>query len=152
MSGALVIGIGNPDRGDDGAGRLVARRLRELVPGLAPCELDGAASALLDRLSGRAAAYVIDAAATGRPIGAVQRFDAGHGPLPSGMDGCSTHGLGLAEAIELARALGTLPPRCIVYAIEGRDFSLGAPVSPAVAAAVEEVAARILRELRTHGA
>jgi hydrogenase maturation protease len=28
----VVIGVGNPDRGDDGVGRAVVRRLRERVP------------------------------------------------------------------------------------------------------------------------
>ena len=58
-------------------------------------------------------------------------------PLPRGALGMSTHGFGLAEALELARALGQLPRRCIVYAIEGASFETGAPLSPEVAAAVD---------------
>ena len=53
--------------------------------------------------------------------------------------GASTHGLGLAEAIELGRALGRLPARLVVYAIEGQGYATGAPLSPPVARAAEEV-------------
>ena len=40
--------------------------------------------------------------------------------------GSSTHALGLAEAMELARALGRLPP-VIVYGIEGKTFEIEMP-------------------------
>ncbi len=59
----------------------------------------------------------------------------------------SSHGLGLAEAVELARALGQLPRSCVVYAIEGESFAVGAPLSPPVATAVADVAARLRVEI-----
>jgi len=46
----LVLGCGNPDRGDDAAGRLVARRLGEL--GIEARENSGDALALLDAWQG----------------------------------------------------------------------------------------------------
>ena len=61
----------------------------------------------------------------------------------------SSHGFGVAEAIGLARALGTLPPRCIVYAIEAADFTPGAAPSAEVERAAHAVAALILAELAT---
>ena len=69
-------------------------------------------------------------------------------PLPQGAFGVSTHGFGLHEAIELARALGQLPSHCVVYAIEGASFETGAPQSPLVAGAVVEVASRLSAEIR----
>jgi hydrogenase maturation protease len=77
----------------------------------------------------------------------VWRFDVGTGPLPQCAFTVSTHGFGLGEAIELARALGSLPPHCVVYAIEGATFEAGAPLSPPVAAAVGDVARRLLAEI-----
>ncbi len=76
----------------------------------------------------------------------MHRFDAGAGPLPEAKFNLSTHGLGLAEAVELARALGQLPPRTIVYAIEADAFDAGAPLSPAVAAAIDAASGRIRAE------
>jgi len=144
----IVLGIGNPDRGDDAAGRAVAQRLRGTLPGgVALAEADGEATDLLARLEGPDVAYLVDACVSGAPAGTVRRFDVAQGPLPEGAFGLSTHGLGLGQAVGLARALGRLPQRCVVYAIEGASFEAGAPMSPAVAQAVGEVAGRLLAEL-----
>lgn len=144
----VVVGVGNPDRGDDGAGRAVARRLRGTLPeGVTLAEADGEATALLAHLDGADAAFLVDACVSGAPAGTVRRIDVGVAPLPEGAFGLSTHGLGLAQAVGLARALGRLPPRCVVYAIEGASFAPGGPLSPAVAGAVEEVARRLRAEV-----
>lgn len=144
----IVLGIGNPDRGDDGAGRRVARLLRWWLPEeIEVAEHDGEATGLLARLDGAAAAYLVDACASGAPAGTVHRFDAGAAPLAQRAFGLTTHGFGLAEAIELARALGQLPVRCVVYAIEGTCFEVGAPLSPAASAAVVDVVRRLGAEI-----
>jgi hydrogenase maturation protease len=151
VSGAprcIVLGLGNPDRGDDAAGREVARRLRGGLPeGVTVAEADGEATDLLARLDDADAVYLIDACVSGAPAGTVRRIDAAREPLPPGAFGLSTHGLGPADAIELARALDRLPETCVVYAIEGAAFETGAPLSPAVAGAVEAVAGRVRDEL-----
>ena len=144
----VVLGIGNPDRGDDAAGRVVARLLRDSLPDDAEIvELDGEATALLAHLEDTTAAFVVDACISGAPTGTVRRFDVGVGPLPQAEFGVSTHCFGLREAVELARALGRLPPACIVYAIEGKTFEMGQALSPAVAAAANAVADRLRAEL-----
>jgi len=144
----IVLGIGNPDRGDDGAGRAVAGRLRGTLPeGVFLAEVDGEATDLVALLESADTAYLVDACVSGAPAGTVHRIDLGSAPLPPGTFGLSTHGLGIAEAVELARALGPLPARCVVYAIEGALFETGAPLSPAVEKAVEEVAGRLRAEL-----
>lgn len=144
----IVLGVGNPDRGDDAAGRKVARLLRWMLPhDVEVAEHGGEATDLLARLEGVAVAFLVDACASDASAGTVRRFDVGEAPLPQRVFGVSTHGFGLAEAIELARALGRLPPRCIVYAIEGASFEAGAPLSPAVAAVVADVARRLLAEI-----
>ena len=137
----LVLGVGNPGRGDDGAGRAVAQALRGALPrAIEVAEADGEATDILARLDGASAAFLID--------GTVHRFDVSEAPLPQGAFGVSTHGFGLHEAIELARALGQLPSHCVVYAIEGASFETGAPQSPLVAGAVVEVASRLSAEIR----
>jgi hydrogenase maturation protease len=144
----LVLGVGNPDRGDDAAGRAVARALVGALPaGIEVAEVGGEATDLLMRFEGAAAAFLVDACASGAAAGTVHRFDVSQNPLPQSAFGVSTHGFGLNEAIELARALGQLPPRCVVYAIDAAGFATGAPLSPAVAAAVVEVASRLRTEL-----
>jgi hydrogenase maturation protease len=149
---SLVVGIGNADRGDDGAGRAVARRLRAHVSkDVIVLEHDGEATNLVAKLEGVPAAFIVDACRSGAPAGTVHRLDANQAPLPAAQFGLSTHGLGLATAIELARALSQLPRPCIVYAIEGACFESGAGLSPAVAAAIEPLARRILADLGRAG-
>jgi len=148
----IVLGIGNLDRGDDAAGPAVARLLRGALPrDVEVAEHGGEAAALLGRLDGVAEAYLVDACVSGAPAGTVQRFDAASTPLPQGLFGLSTHAFGLAEAVELGRALGQLPPRCIVYAIEAGAFEVGEALSPGVEAAVSDVARRIHDELAREG-
>ena len=144
----VVIGIGNIERGDDGAGRAVARLLRHMLPGeVEIVEQDGEATALLDSLDGASAAYLIDACVSNAPSGTIHRIDANHAPLPQASSDLSTHGFGLAAAVELGRALGRLPARTIVFAIEAESFTAGAPLSEAVAAATVIVADRIRSEI-----
>lgn len=148
----VVLGIGNPARGDDAVGRHVIRLLGGAAPrDVALLELDGEATALLRCLEGAAAAVIVDASHSGAAAGTIQRFDAGRAPLPQAAFGLTTHGFGLAEAIELARALGQLPQLCVVYAIEGAVFDHGAPLSPAVVQAATAVAAEIRGEFAVAG-
>ncbi len=144
----LVVGIGNPDRGDDAAGRAVARRLRDTVPPQVEVrEHDGEPTSLLTLLADAWAAYLIDACHSGLPAGTLHRFDVGAGPLPDCGFSASTHGLGLASAIELARSLGQLPKRCIVYALEAGDFQVGAVLSPGLREAIRKTANCVAAEI-----
>jgi hydrogenase maturation protease len=143
---SAVIGIGNPDRGDDAVGRIVARLLRDRD--VQAVEHAGEATALLTALQGVDQAWLIDATQSGAPPGTIHRIDCAKDSIPP-CNAISSHGFGAAEAIELARALGTLPPHCIVYAIEAADFKVGAALSPAVTRAAHEVAERILAEWTT---
>jgi hydrogenase maturation protease len=143
----VAICVGNETRGDDAVGRRVAALLREAAPlGVEIIERDGEATALLDALEGATQAVLIDACVSGAAAGAVRRIDVTREGLPQGELAGSTHGLGLACAIELARALGRLPPMCVVYAIEGAGFAHGAPLSPEAEAGAREAARRALAE------
>jgi hydrogenase maturation protease len=140
----LILGCGNRQRGDDAAGILAAERLRAL--GLAAEVCAGEAAELMEAWSGVDDVIVIDAVVTGAPTGTVQVWDGQRPPVFATSAG-STHGLGVAQAIELARALDRLPARLRVYGIEGKNFEIGSAVSPEVERAVEEVANRIAAEL-----
>jgi hydrogenase maturation protease len=145
---AVVVGVGNTERGDDGIGRLVARLLMGRAPShVRLVERCGEATELLNDMEGAGAVWLIDAAQSGAPVGTIHRIDcaASNAIVPQGS--VSSHGFGVAEAVALTRALGTLPPRCVVYAIEAVDFTPGAPPSPTATNAAREVAERILGEL-----
>ena len=140
----LIIGCGNRERSDDGAGILVAERLREL--GIRADTRSGEAVDLIEAWKGADDVIVVDAVVTGAPVGTVQAWD-GSQPLASVSTTTSTHGLGLAEAIQLAHVLDRVPTRLRVYGVEGRRFHLGADISPEVQRAVEVVVRRIIADL-----
>ncbi|GAA0415267.1 hydrogenase maturation protease [Streptomyces luteireticuli] len=151
-----VIGVGNEFRRDDGVGPAVVARLREraadrpLPPGAALASSDGDPGRLIGLWEGTELAVVVDAAHAhpGHP-GRVHRVDLDRRAARH-TGAASTHGLGLGEAVELARALGRMPGHLIVYAVEGADRSLGTGLTEAVAAAVDPLAERVEADIARH--
>jgi len=145
----LVIGIGNPDRGDDAAGLAVATRVRRATsPGeVTVRELVGDQLALIDEWTGATAVYVVDAVCSGGTPGTVYEFDAVN-TLTEHFRHRGTHTFSLADVIELARALGRLPRHLAGFGIEGASFNIGDGLSPQAEAAVEEVTGLLLGELK----
>ncbi|WP_338932793.1 hydrogenase maturation protease [Streptomyces netropsis] len=148
-----VIGVGNEFRRDDGVGSAVVARLRDsaahgrLPAGVRLVCCDGEPGRLIGLWEGADLAVVVDAAHAhpGRP-GRIHRLELdGYAAWQAGT--ASSHGLGLGEAVELARALGRMPERLVVYAVEGADGSLGTGLTRAVATAVEPLTERIEAEI-----
>ncbi len=151
----LVVGIGNPDRGDDGLSAAVIGRLRGRIPdGVRLLARNGDPLAQIDEWDGCGAVILVDAAMAINEPGRVHRLDLAAGSLPLGWPQTSSHAFGLAETVELARNLGRLPANLVLYLVESKSFETGAPLSPAVADAVNQVAELILADLtafsRTH--
>jgi hydrogenase maturation protease len=142
----MVIGVGNRWRRDDAAGLAVAQLLAGRLP-VQVLEREGEPAGLIDAWNGTDAVWLVDAVASGSPPGTVQRIDVAEQELPPDLFRASTHHLGLAEAVELARALGRLPERIVFYGIEGRSFEAGEGLTPAVEDAVGEVAEAIRKEV-----
>lgn len=136
-----VVGLGNPFRRDDGAGPAAVRLLREKLPRHVEVdEQDGEPLRLLDVWEGAALAVVVDAIRSGTdPPGRVVRLD--YGPSTGLRAGrcVSFHGAAAGQAVELARVLGRLPRRLIVFGIVGRDFEFGLGLSSEVQASLTTV-------------
>ncbi len=148
----LLIGVGNGFRRDDAAGLEVARRVRRAgLPQVAVLERDGDPASLIDAWSTADAVVVVDAVSSGSPPGTLHRFKVGDAALPASFARPSTHAFGIAEAVELGRALGRLPDRLTVHGIEGEDFGLGEGLTDSVARAVGRLNAEIRDELSAVG-
>jgi hydrogenase maturation protease len=144
---ALVIGIGNDLRQDDGVGLVVARRLKACaIDGVEILEHDGEATSLLEAWECFQRIAVVDAMWSGAAAGTILRMDA-HGPGIARGVWHSSHSPGLAEAISLARTLGRLPPALVVYGIEGQAFGYGRGLSPAVENAACDAVRQLVVEL-----
>jgi len=148
MSHILVIGVGNEYRSDDGVGLVVARELcAKKLPGVQIAESSGDGAALLEAWETAGTVILIDAAYSGADPGTMCRFDVNSEPVPISLSFHSTHAFGVAEALELARALQQLPPSLIVYTIVGKHFSAGTGLSPEVSEAAKKVVAQVMLEV-----
>ena len=144
---ALVLGVGNPDRGDDGIGPHVARRVAALaLPGVRVVERVEPTD-LPDAWEDAETVVIVDAAHTGRPPGTVLVRDAVARPLPAGGGSGGTHAFGVTEAVELARALGRLPAALTVVSVEAGEVGIGQPLSDAARAAVTTAAQTVVTAL-----
>jgi len=137
----LIIGLGNPDRGDDTAGILVARRLREC--GIDAVEHTGATLNLLDLWTASDPVIVIDAVMSGAAPGSIQVWDPSKIRIKNILFRASTHEFSLADTIELGRTLNRLPAWMRIYGIEAARFETGAQPSPEILSAVERAAEEI---------
>ncbi|GAA0250919.1 hydrogenase maturation protease [Saccharothrix mutabilis subsp. mutabilis] len=139
---AVVVGVGNEFRRDDGIGPAVARSLARR--GVRAEVTDGDPVRLMEAWADAELVVVVDAMRCAPAVpGRVHRVSFG-GSLPSAT---SSHGFGVPEAVELADALGRLPDRLVVFAVEVAEVGFGLGLTPAVAAAVPTVEAAVLTEL-----
>jgi len=144
----VVIGIGNPMRGDDAAGVEVAGRLRSRVPpGVEVIACGEEPSRLMEAWEGASSVVLIDTVSSGGRPGTLHRFDAGEKAVPGPTFRSSTHAIGIADTIELARALGRLPRRVRIYGVEAGSFATGAALTPAVETAVTALVHDVLNDL-----
>jgi hydrogenase maturation protease len=148
----LVVGLGRRDRGDDAVGPVVARMVADLRRDDAAVHECDEPSGLLDAWQGHDSVVVVDAVVSGSPPGTVHVLDA----EPEGLGAAGaratagrggTHALGLVDVIGIARALGRLPRRVVVVAVEAARFDHGAGLSPAVEGAVPAAAAAVVAQL-----
>ena len=167
MPAAVLIGIGNPYRRDDGIGPALVTAIGQLgPPGVSLIISDGEPSQLLDAWSGAPLAVVVDAVLCDVPApGRIHRtmLDPASGQLSGGSladagdaaadaggtsaGAASTHALGIPDAVRLAGALGRAPRRLVVFAVEAADIGFGPGLAPPVAACLPELIQVVLAEL-----
>lgn len=151
----VVAGFGSEYRHDDGVGPLVAERAVAEMPlsfnvGPLSDPLD-----LLGVWNNADLVIVVDAVHSGAPAGTIRSLEVDVTGL-STFDGdaepavglSSTHGIGLAGVLRLARALGQAPRRLVVVGVEGERFDLGPGLSELVESAMTEAVQRVVNLMR----
>jgi len=108
---AVIVGIGNTLRGDDGVGVHVAREAARRYPALAAVTAPGIDLDLLGPLGQADKAVVVDAVHSEQvDVGEVVQIDWDPG-LPGTASPAGRHRLTLADLVQIARALGRPLPR-----------------------------------------
>lgn len=145
----LVIGIGSDFRCDDRAGLAAVRLLKEKnIPGVEIIEETGEGTALMERWKDAEYVFLIDAVSSDSPPGTIYRIDIQRQSIPKTFFHSSTHQFGVAEAVEMSRALNRLPPHLIIYGIEGKIFSMGVEVTLAVNDAGLQAVDLVIEDIR----
>ncbi|MGX9791166.1 hydrogenase maturation protease [Mycobacterium sp. MMS18-G62] len=147
MTTAVVIGIGNSFRRDDGVGLVVAEEVAHRgLPDVRVVTAIGEPTAILEAWCDAPLAVVIDAA-TGEDVcpGRIRRWTPDQSPAPGGA--VSSHAISLPQAYELGEALKQLPHQLVVLCVDVADTDYGPGLTPAVAAAVPAAVEAVFAEL-----
>lgn len=144
----LVIGVGNPLRGDDAVGPAVLEALSQesLPQGVVLHNIGGDAADLIDLLEDGRAAVIVDAVAADEEVGKVLTIDCVQ-PLPQQQFLSSSHAFGVAEGVELARTLGQLPSPCFIVGITANKWAMGGGLSQPMKEAVPRAVAVVKEKL-----
>jgi hydrogenase maturation protease len=122
----VVIGVGHRDRADDGVGPAVVEALGRRFENVVTLVREGDLAVLPLLWEPDDDVVIVDVIVSAGPVGELSEIDPDHLELSSGM---STHGLNVADAVQLARRLDRMPTRLRVFGIGGREFGYG-PISP----------------------
>ncbi len=146
----LVIGLGNPLRGDDGVG---VRVIQELATQALPPHvqvLDGGTPGLglINLMEGRQRVILIDAANVGQSPGQFVRFLLDEVQLLGYNQHMSIHAAGLRDALLLAQALEMLPPEVIIFGVQPSQLDWASGLSPEVEAVLPNLLAAVLSEVK----
>jgi hydrogenase maturation protease len=152
----LLLGIGNGFRKDDGLGPEVLKQLQSAqlqgakLAGVQLQVQSGEGSSLMAAWQGYEQVVLVDAVCSGALPGTIFELEASEQVIPSRFFHYSTHAFSVAEAIEMAKALGELPQSLTLFGIEGADFGSGTGLSPIVTAALPELLLRIHNRYPAH--
>jgi hydrogenase maturation protease len=140
-----VVGIGSPSS-DDQAGWLVIDALaNKLPPDVELTKLDRPGSLLISLLEKADKVILIDAMQCGGSPGEIRHFALGE--WANYRTGLSSHGLGVFDALMLAKELDCLPETLDLYGIEIGSALPGDQPSDAISDAAEKLAYRIAKGL-----
>ncbi|HLK58126.1 MAG TPA: hydrogenase maturation protease [Chthonomonadaceae bacterium] len=149
MSKALLIGVGNAFRHDDGVGLWVVQEIRKRnIPNLTVLESSGDGAELLDAWQEADTVVLVDATQSGSAPGTLHRLNAREQPLPAYLaPRSSSHLFSIAEAIRMGAILNQLPRCLLLFGIEGRDFSPGCGLSSVVQQTAQELVLTLCTDL-----
>lgn len=147
LTRVLVIGCGNPLRGDDAAGPTLVRRLWDRgLPADVRCA-DGGTGGMdvVFQMRGVPEVILVDACRTGAEPGAIFEVPGDEVANLPPLAGINLHAFRWDHALAFARWLlrEGRPERVTAMLIEGATFDVGAALSPPVDRAIDAVADRL---------
>jgi hydrogenase maturation protease len=148
----VIVGLGQPFWGDDGAGHAVIDRLTQIqrLPQNINI-LEGGTSALFDAILSNKyeRAILIDAAEIGRQPGEWICLNTEQLACKPDVknNACNSHQLNLGDLLALGQLFNVLPKTTLIYAVQPLSLEWTNQLSEPVWEAVSEIAECILREI-----
>ncbi len=144
----LIIGLGNPLRGDDGVGVRAVQMLAEQTLPASVEVIDGGTRGLdiINLMTGRRRVILIDAADVGRPPGQFARFTVDEARFLGSDQHFSVHTAGLRDALLLAQALDMLPSEVIIFGVQPVHLEWDNALSAKVEATLPNLVEAVLAE------
>jgi len=142
----LILGLGNPLMGDDGAGSEAARMLNESVLPENVTVMDAGTPGwgLVELIRDWPAVVIVDAVQLGLKPGEWQRFQADEFRLIANQGEVSLHDTDIASGLALAQELDLLPEQVTIFGIEPESVDPGMLLSPSVRAGLPGLVGSIL--------
>jgi hydrogenase maturation protease len=146
----LILGVGNPLMGDDGAGVRAVELLEKahLPAHFQVQEIGTPGWSLGAWFEGYESVVLIDAVQMGLKPGAWQKIDLRETCLRLPESAFSLHQADLAGGLLLAQELDLLPRSLTLYGIEPADLTPGASLSPQVASSLPELVNSIVDDFQ----
>ncbi len=139
-----VVGIGNPSRGDDAIGLLVAHWLRERgIDGVEIIPWPGDTLSLFEKIKDSNVVILIDAVSPRGKPGGIYKFNLKDDSVWPELSAYSTHSFGIFHLVELLRVMDSLPQELMIYGIEGKNFGIGDDMSNVVIESARKVVEEI---------
>lgn len=146
----LILGVGNPLMGDDGAGPRAIELLEQRT--LPECvhlgEIGTPGWGLGAWFENQASVVLIDAVQMGLPAGTWRKIDLRASRLLFEQPVFSLHQADLACGLLLAQELELLPQNLILYGIEPACLVPGRPLSPEVESSLPELVQSIVNDFQ----
>lgn len=149
MKKALIIGIGNGFRKDDGIGLEIARLIKERdYPDLSVMESTGDITNYIDDFNEFELLIIADSIKNAADPGMSVRIDISELTDDFKLSpNISTHWPGIFETLKLASNIGVLPPKTIIFGVAGIDFSNGIGISPILSGSIQSIVDEIICEI-----
>ncbi len=146
MSRILIIGYGNPLRGDDAFGWRVTERLRDIVADreIEILTVHQLTPELMDPIGAAALVIFVDACEGHEPGALIERRIE-----PQAGAATFTHYATPEALVAGARALYGRAAEAVMISVAGADFSLGAELSPPVSSRLDDAVGATLRLIAT---
>jgi len=148
----VVLGLGNPLMADEGIGVVLIERLVTSAGGYPSVDFVDAGTgglSVLHHIEGRRKAVVVDCAFLDEPPGTIKRFTPEEVRSAKVLAHQSLHEADLLRIIAMARQLGQVPERIVIFGIQPERVEPGLGLSRTLMNRTDEYISMILHELES---